>query len=73
MSEKQDTAIAEVDKSLKGQCMKDRKFQDTKSRELAVVHEILTNAELNDDEKYVSLVARGFGKQRAKELVWGTK
>lgn len=62
--------MSEADKSLKATCMRERKFQDSKARELAVAHEILTDAELSDDEKYVSLVARGWGKQRAKELVY---
>lgn len=56
--------------TLKSQCRRDRLFQDTKLRELNVAHDILTDESLNDDEKYVSLVAVGFGKQRARELVY---
>lgn len=63
--------MSEVDSYIKNQCMRERRFQDSKLRDLAVAHEILTDAELNDEEKVASLIIRGWGKQRAKELVYG--
>ena len=61
--------IDEAQKQLKSQCKKDRKFQESKEKELKSAHKILHCDDLSRDEKWVALVAIGFGKQRARELV----
>lgn len=61
--------IDEVQKQLKNQCKRDSKFQDAKRKEFNRSHEILSDPYLTLDEKWVALVAIGFGKQRARELV----
>ena len=61
--------IDEAKKQLKSQCKKSRKFQDSKEKELKIAHQILHCDDLSRDEKWIALVAIGFGKQRARELV----
>ena len=63
--------IDEATKQLKNQCRRDSKFQDSKFKEHKMSHDILHNPDLTRDEKWVALVAIGFGKQRARELVNG--
>ena len=60
------------DVALKNQCRRDRLFQDKKYEELALVHKVLGNEELSDDEKVTILITEGrFGWERAQELVYG--
>lgn len=61
--------IEEAKKQLKSQCKRDSKFQDSKKKEFNRSHEILRDPDLTREEKWVALVAIGFGKQRARELV----
>lgn len=61
--------IEEAQKQLKSQCKRDSKFQDAKHKEHQRSHDILNDATLTRDEKWVALVAIGFGKQRAREMV----
>ena len=61
----------EYAKMLKAQCKRDSKVQDTYEKRYNQVHEILDSTKLSSEEKYVSLVAIGYGKQRAQQLVWG--
>lgn len=60
------------DSTLKNQCRQDRLFQDKKLKELMLVHKVLEDSELSDDEKVATLITDGhFGWERAQELVYG--
>lgn len=61
-------------KPLKAACMRERKFQDAKYREMSKVHDVLDNPEYTADEKYIMLTTQlGYGKQRAQELCYGMR
>ena len=59
------------DKSLKNACKRDRQFQDTKYKELQYVHDIMQDETLTKEEKWVSLIIKGFGKLAARKVVYG--
>ena len=59
------------DEALKKVCLKERRFQDSKHRELQYVHDIMQDDTLTKKEKWVSLVVVGFGKQAASKIVYG--
>lgn len=61
--------IDEAKQQIKSQCKRDAKFQDAKHKEHQRSHDILNDPDLTRDEKWVALVAIGFGKQRAREMV----
>lgn len=60
---------AEYQNALRAACLKERRFQAAKHKELSYVHSILNDATLSRHEKWVSLVAIGFGAARAKEII----
>ena len=64
--------VDEVAKHIKNERMKERKFQDAKTKELQGVHDVLNDDTMSADEKYFTLITTyHFGKIRAQQLVYG--
>jgi dynactin complex subunit len=64
--------VDEVAKSIRTARLKERKFQDAKTKEMQGVHEVLNDDTMSADEKYFTLITTyHFGKIRAQQLVYG--
>lgn len=64
--------MTEWEQQIKSQCKAERRFQDTKEKQLRLVHDVLHNTDYTEDEKYIILITEGgFGRERAQMLVYG--